>query len=124
AISSLERLFYNAALELAESDPQGVKFLYPSVASGRPAALPDTLQQFDVFDTSDTSAGNLARLTTLAGDHRAQLAITFDMQPIHPTYRALRQGGVQKIISYWGGPISGLSPLWKRLLKRLQIALA
>src|SRR5690606_6921584 len=58
------------------------------------------------------------------GDHRAQLAITFDMQPIHPTYRALRQGGVQKLISYWGGPISGLSPLWTRLLKRLQSALA
>jgi glycosyltransferase involved in cell wall biosynthesis len=123
AIASLERLFYSAALELANGDSTRIHFTYPSVA-GRPDCLPQAFQQYSAFDTNDASAANLAALTSLAAARKIDLAITFDMQPVHPVYGALRKGGVRKIVSYWGGPISGLSPWWKLMLKRVQIALS
>lgn len=124
AISSLERLFYSAAVELANGDASRVHFTYPSLSAGRPDCLPQDFANFSAFDTKDTSSANLAALTSLAAAKKIDLAITFDMQPVHPVYAALRAGGVRKIVSYWGGPISGLSPLWKRVLKRAQIALS
>lgn len=124
AISSLERLFYSAALELADGDASRVHFTYPSLEPGRPECLPADFVNFSRFDVSDTSSANLLVLTDLAKDRKIDLAITFDMQPIHPVYAALRKGGVRRIVSYWGGPISGLSPSWKLLLKRAQLALS
>lgn len=124
AISSLERLFYSATLELADGDASRVHFTYPSLESGRPNCLPAEFQNFSQFDTKNTSSANLAALTKLAADKKIDLAITFDMQPIHPVYASLRAGGVRKIVSYWGGPISGPSPLWKLIVKRAQIALS
>ncbi|MBL8270479.1 hypothetical protein, partial [Steroidobacter sp.] len=124
AISSLERLFYSSALELANGDASRVHFTYPSIESGRPECLPAEFQNFSQFDTKNTSSANLAALKDLAAAKKVDLAITFDMQPIHPVYAALRAGGVKKVVSYWGGPISGVSPLWKLLIKRLQIALS
>ncbi len=124
AIASLERLFYSAALELANGDASRVHFTYPSLAAGRPDCLPPDFKNYSAFDTKDVSAANLAALTSLAAAKKIDLAITFDMQPVHPVYAALRSGGVRKIVSYWGGPISGPSPLWKLLIKRAQIALS
>lgn len=124
AISSLERLFYHSAVELAGGDPRGVHFTYPSLAAGAPQCLPQEFQQYSTFNPADTSPANLAALSALCGEQRIDLAITFDMQPVHPIYAALRRGGVRKIVSYWGGPISGLSPWWKLMIKRAQIALS
>ena len=124
AISSLERLFYHCAVDLADGDARGVHFTYPSLAAGAPQCLPQEFQQYSAFDTADTSPANLAALTRLCREKKIDLAITFDMQPIHPIYAALRNGGVRKIVAYWGGPISGLSPWWKLMLKRAQLAVS
>jgi glycosyltransferase involved in cell wall biosynthesis len=123
AISSLERLFYYSALDLADGDPGRVHFTYPSLA-GAPQCLPPEFQQYLTFDTADASPANLAALTQLCRERKIDLAITFDMQPVHPVYAALRRGGARKIVSYWGGPISGLSPWWKLAIKRALIALS
>ena len=124
AISSLERLFYYSALDLAGGDARGVHFTYPSVAAGAPQALPQDFQQYSVFDSANTSPENLDALSKLCREKKIDLAITFDMQPVHPFYPALRRGGVRKIVSYWGGPISGLSPWWKLTIKRALLAVS
>ena len=124
AISSLERLFYYSALELAGGDARVVHFTYPSLAPGAPQCLPQDFQQYSAFNPADTSPANLDALSRLCREKKIDLAITFDMQPVHPIYAALRRGGVRKIVSYWGGRISGVSPWWKLMLKRAQIALS
>lgn len=124
AIASLERLFYHCAVDLAGGDARGVHFTYPSLAAGAPQCLPQEFQQYSAFDPANTSPANLDALAQLCREKKIDLAITFDMQPVHPIYAALRRGGVRKIVSYWGGPISGLSPWWKLMLKRAQIALS
>lgn len=124
AISSLERLFYHSAVELAGGDPRRVHFTYPSLEAGAPQCLPAEFKQYTTFNTADASPANLAALSALCRERKIDLAITFDMQPVHPFYAALRQGGVRKIVSYWGGPISGLSPLWKLVIKRALLTLS
>jgi glycosyltransferase involved in cell wall biosynthesis len=46
----------------------------------------------------------------------------FDIQPAHAMFKVMRAAGVRTIVPYWGAPISGMSPPWKRLIKRTLLA--
>jgi glycosyltransferase involved in cell wall biosynthesis len=122
AIAPLENLFFEAGLELAEGDAQRVHFAYRSLGRGRPSNLPESFTNFIEFDFHAARRSDIRRLADYARQHQIQLALAFDIQPVHPLFRALRRAGVRTILSYWGAPISSRAPFWKLALKRLQIA--
>jgi glycosyltransferase involved in cell wall biosynthesis len=124
AIEALERLFFQVTLGLAHGDASRIHFTYTASPSGHPKSLPQDFQQYSVLDINDGSTAMLDRLATLLRAHRPEFALTFDMQPVHPMYRVMRDHGVRTIVSYWGAPISGISPAWKLALKRAQILLS
>lgn len=124
AIGLLERLFYEVALDLAGGDSKSVYFAFPSTSSGPPRSLPAEFAQIIEFDVKDSSPANLRRLDAILSARGIDFVLTFDMQPVHPAYRVMRNAGVRTIVSYWGAPISSLKPPWNRWLKRVRIELS
>jgi glycosyltransferase involved in cell wall biosynthesis len=122
AIGSLETLFYEVALELAGGDSSAIHFTYPDLQAGPPQSLPPGFTGVSELDINRSAPAMLQQLANIAREHRVDFALTFDMQPVHPMYEVLRRQGVSTIVSYWGAPISGPSPAWKRALKRAQLA--
>jgi len=124
AIGALEKQFYDVALELAGGDASCVHFTYTDVAAGPPKTLPAQFEHYHKLDINDSSPAMLDTLADLVRRHRIDFAMPFDIQPIHPMFRVMRNAGVRTIVSYWGAPISGISPRWKLLIKRLQLRLS
>lgn len=123
AIGALEKLFFDVALELADGDASCVHFTYTDV-SGRPKTLPAQFEQYRTLDINHPSPAMLDALADLVRRERIDFAMPFDIQPIHPMFPVMRKAGVRTIVSYWGAPISALSPRWKLLLKRWQLCLS
>lgn len=124
AIGVLERLFYDVALELAGGDASRIHFAFPDTSGGMPRTLPQGFDRVSQIDINDASPETLGRLGKLVREQGIDFALTFDMQPVHPMYRVMRDAGARTIVSYWGAPISGPSPAWKRMLKRMQVVLS
>ena len=124
AIAALERLFYDTALVLADGDRSRIHFTYRDLGSGPPRSLPPEFTNVSQLDATDASQTTQERLAALLNRHRADFALTFDVQPIHPLFRVMRRNGVRTILSYWGAPISSPMPAWKLALKRAQIVLS
>jgi len=124
AIAPLERLFFDTGLALSDNHQNLVHFSYKSLASGKPRTLPENFENLIELDYSSITGGDLARLAAYTRAHNIRVAIIFDMQPTHPVLRALRRGGVNTILGYYGCEISSLMPLWKLYIKRLLFALS
>jgi glycosyltransferase involved in cell wall biosynthesis len=124
AIAPLERLFFDAALQLAGNDVGRVHFAYPDLAQGPPASLPPDFSQVHRMDISDVSSGAMSHLASFVKARKIDLVITFDIQPVHPVFPVLRRNGVSTIVSYWGAPMSSLMPFWKLALKRMALRLS
>ena len=122
AIGALEKLFYETALELADGETSAVHFGYTDVAPGRPATLPADFTNYHAIDINHPTPGMLSKLRELAARERIDFAMPFDIQPAHAMFPVLRAAGVRTIVNYWGAPISGPSPPWKRLVKRALLA--
>jgi glycosyltransferase involved in cell wall biosynthesis len=122
AIGALEKLFYETALELAEGDTSAVHFGYTDIAPGRPATLPENFANYHAIDINHPTQAMLSSLRELVTRERIDFAMPFDIQPAHAMFPVMRDAGVRTIIPYWGAPISGVSPAWKRLLKRALLA--
>jgi glycosyltransferase involved in cell wall biosynthesis len=122
AISPLETLFYEVGKDIAGGDAMRVHFGYCRLDGGHPRALPPDFGNVIAFDFSDTTPGNLRRLAAYVERHGIRLAVIFDIQPVHPLFRALRGAGVTTVLGYWGASISSRMPAWKLALKRLQMA--
>ncbi len=117
AITPLEAMFFDEACALASGDTSRVHVWYRDLSGGHPRALPREFRNVEAVDIADVSPRGLLRLQQCAERIRPQLVITFDLQPVHRAFSILRDSGAQAIVSYWGAPISGISPRWKRLLK-------
>ncbi|MCI0628015.1 MAG: glycosyltransferase family 4 protein [Acidobacteria bacterium] len=124
AMTPLETLFYETGLAIGGGDPHRVHFGYRDLDSGHPRSLPQDFTNVIAFDFTDASPGNIERLAAYVSQHHIRLVLIFDIQPVHPLFRPLRQAGVKTILSYEGAPISSLMPAWKLALKRLQVATA
>lgn len=129
AISSLETLFYQAGVELAQGDQSRVHFAYQGFQKGRPKSLPATFSNLlEVNYSEGRSQAATNESISLVADyvrrHDIHFVMFFDIQPIHPIFRALRKSGVSSIVSYWGAPMSSLMPPWKLMLKRLEVMMS
>lgn len=124
AIAPLEALFYEVALEIAADDPSRVHFAYLKLDNGHPRSLPTDFKNLITYDYSDQDPRNIGRLADYAKQNQIRLVVILDIQPIDPLFRPLRKAGVRTIISYWGAPISSRMPLWKLVLKRVQVVVS
>jgi glycosyltransferase involved in cell wall biosynthesis len=121
AIAPLEKLFYEAGLDLAGEDSRHVHFGYPSLGIGPPTNLPAGFANFVEFDTRVTNPRHFQSLTEYVKKNGVRFALFFDVQPVHPVFRWLRRAGVGTILAYHGAPISGRMPSWKLMLKKMQV---
>jgi len=124
AIAPLERLFYEAGLELAEGNPALVHFAYPDYDLGRPANLPPQLTNYITFDCRTRDPREIRELARYAREKSVRLVMFFDIQPVGPVFRPLHEAGVKAILGYYGATISSRMPAWKLALKKLEVALS
>jgi glycosyltransferase involved in cell wall biosynthesis len=123
-IKYVERMFFSSALELAGGDPARIHFAYADTSAGPSGGLPDNFANVTALRIQDGSSKAKRLLAQHLQEIRPDLAITFDIQPVHPTFRIMRRHGVCTIISYWGAPISSRSAPWKLAAKRVLLHLS
>lgn len=129
AIASLETLFYRAGVELAQGDESRVHFSYKGFQKGPPQSLPPSFSNLAGLDYSIGQPRKgleetIRRAAEYVEKHDIRFVMFFDIQPIHPIFRPLRQAGATTIVSYWGAPMSSLVPSWKLALKRMEVTVA
>lgn len=123
AIGTLEQRFFKMARALLDDDVSRLHFGYPSMLRGKPETLPPDFEQYLLIDTQDPSPAAGREIQRYIEKHRIDVVFGFD-QPVHrPLYRYLRAGGVKHFISYWGAPISSVFGPFKRLLKKIDVAM-
>lgn len=122
AIAPLERVFYRMAQELVPSG--NIHFAYPDFKGEHPEFLPAGFANIIELNPTWTDPTRLAALSEYVRRHDIEIAFGFDQPLRRAIYKALRQGGVRRIISYWGAPMGSVNPLWKRILKRIDVELA
>jgi glycosyltransferase involved in cell wall biosynthesis len=120
AIEHYERLFYRAGMELAGGDPMGVHFAFRDYAAGAPRTLPEGFRNLATWDYSSADPARAREMARYASEHEIRIAVLFDCDPLHPLARELHRAGVRSVVSFWGAPLSGRTPGWKLVLKRLQ----
>jgi glycosyltransferase involved in cell wall biosynthesis len=121
AIGRHEQTFAEMALRLTGSFDR-VHFGYPGLEDGPPNQLPHELHQFVAFDSSSNDQDALDRISTYVREHDIRVAFGFDQHIRQPGYAALRSGGVEHIVSYWGAPMSSLNTGLKLFLKKAYFA--
>jgi glycosyltransferase involved in cell wall biosynthesis len=124
SIEPAERLFYDVGLEIAGGDPSHVHFAFRSLEPGPPRSLPRGFGNVIAYDHFDVDPRNIQKLADYVKQNRIRLVVIYDIQVVHPLFRPLRMAGAHAIISFWGAPISSRMPLWKLVLKRLEVLLS
>ena len=122
AIASLEKVF-DAAARRGLGDDGHVHYGYRSLSKGRPLHLTDSSSEVLEVDylAPETTQNALAQWVR---SRDISHVLAFDL-PIRSTLvPALRQGGVARVVSYWGASISSVFPWYLRPLRRLQYHLA
>ena len=122
AMSPLERMFFNVALAVCGKQ-ENIHFTFKHLEGGFPKSLPEDFKNVIGFDNENPSIEDLSKLSQYIKENNIRLALCFDLQPSSPTCKALRKGGVERLVSYWGAPISGINSGLKLALKRMEIAL-
>ena len=124
SIERAERVFYDLGLQLSGGDASKIHFAFKSLDGGFPRSLPPSFRNVIAYDFLDTSATNTEALARYVKEHAIDLVFIYDIQPVDPLFRPLREAGVRTILSFWGAPIASYAPSWKLALKQWQIRLS
>jgi glycosyltransferase involved in cell wall biosynthesis len=119
ALKSMEKLFYDAGVCLAEENKNNVHFSFTSLSRGQPKSLPAEFKNIIEYDYIRFGAEFSRKFSDYVRRNNIQLVVAFDMLPIHPLCEVLRKLGVKAIVAYWGAPVSSLMPYWKVAIKRI-----
>lgn len=84
---------------------------------------PDYCKNYIEFDPATRDKLKLLQIEHYVKKHHIDIVFGFDQPPGHLCFKYLRRGGVKKIISYWGAPMSSINSGVKLKLKQLQVAL-
>lgn len=122
AVVSLEKLFYDVGLELADGNTNLVHFGYPDFTRGFPRNLPESFRNYLLFDFKDQNQCDRAHLASFVREKGIRLVSIFDIHPINSLFGLLRAAGARAIVSYWGAPASMPLPFWKQVLKKMEFA--
>lgn len=123
AIGPLERTFYDMALTLCSGDTSRIHFSYPSMRRGPSPTLPEDFRQYAEIAPDSTDPEHWRAAARYIGEHRIDTIFGFDQPVFLPIYKHFRRAGVKHFISYWGAPVSSISNLAIRLVKRLEVSL-
>lgn len=122
AIARLERAFLDSSRRLVGDDAK-IHFAYPELGAQRPLALPVTFANVLALDPKAREVTTLASVERYVRDRGITLALGFDQPPRRPLHGALRRGGVRRIASYWGAPMSSLKAAPRLLLNQIEVIL-
>jgi glycosyltransferase involved in cell wall biosynthesis len=122
AIAPLERAFFQVGCRVVGS-ARDVHFAYPDLHRGPPQTLPAEFSNVLEWDAADDSRQSGARIREYVRRHDIRWAVGFDQPVDRRAFRALRAGGVRRLLAYWGASMSDLNRGWVLCLKRLQVAL-
>lgn len=123
AIGKLEPVLWQMAINLAEGDISRVHLAYPSYRNGMPGYVPPGFTNFLTFDPGTDDKAKLRALGDYLQSNKINVLFGFDQPPRRPYYRYARAANVQKIVSYWGAPMSSINRGLKLILKRWEVAL-
>lgn len=123
AIGPLERTFYDMAMHLCNGDASRIHFAYPSMKNGPSATLPQEFNQYVIIDAATTDKTNCENAERYIRDHGIDTIFGFDQPLSRPIYKYFRKGGAKHFISYWGAPMSSIFGPFRRMLKRIEVAL-
>ncbi len=119
AIARLEKVFFRMALALT-GDASRVHFAYAKLMPNSTyAELP--LGGVFEMDPRVRDARSLTAIKEHIRSRKIVAALGFDQQPGLPIFDALREAGVERIVSYWGAPMSSINSGWRLLLKKVQV---
>ena len=124
ALKSMERLFFNAGVSIAEGNENCVHFSFTNLLKGLPELFPDGFRNVIEYDYVGTGQQSARELTDYVRKNRIQLVVAFDMEPTHSLCSVLHKAGVNAVVAYWGAPVSSLMPYWKLVIKRLLFRLS
>ncbi|VAW92745.1 hypothetical protein MNBD_GAMMA23-333 [hydrothermal vent metagenome] len=123
AIDTLLQTFYKMAKELVIEN-ECIHISFVSI-KGSPRAVLDGMNSKNLFEfepaTKDKAECEV--LQKYVQKNNIDTVFGFDMPINRKCYKYLRNGGVKKIVSYWGAPISGLNSGFKLWMKKLEVAL-
>lgn len=121
AASSHEHTFLEVAKHFT-GDIRKIHFAYASLDRGMTPSLPASLTNVIQLDTRVSSPGYLRQIEQYIRQHNIVRVLGFDQPVARPAYQALRAGGVNTFVSYWGAPMSSINGRFKLLAKRIEVS--
>lgn len=118
AIATLERTFEHAARR-ALPDASSVHYAYSSLETGPPAHVTDPDSRFISIDYH-AEPDSYRPFVQWIREQTITHVLAFDLPVRSSIAKALREAGVERIVSYWGASISDVFPWYMRPLRRTQ----
>lgn len=122
AMNTLLPVFIEMANKLVEYD-NDIHVSFTKLNGSNCDNTPNYCKNFIEFDLATNEKSELLEIEKYVKKNNIDIVFGFDQPVNRPSYKYLRRGGVKKIISYWGAPISSINTGLKLKLKQLQVAL-
>ena len=122
AMNSLLPVFIEMASRLVES-ASDIHVSFTKLNGSSCENTPDYCKNFIEFEPATNNKSKLLLIEKYLKENNIDVVFGFDQPVSQPCYKYLRRGGVKKIISYWGAPMSSINTGLKLKLKQLQVAL-
>ncbi len=121
AASSHEHTFLEVAKHFT-GDVRNIHYAYANLDNGMTPSLPDNLTNILQLRTQCSDPEKLQAVEDYVRDNKITRLLGFDQPVSAPMYRALRRGGINTFVSYWGAPMSSVNNGVKLLLKKLEVS--
>lgn len=122
APSNHEHTFLDVARYFTK-DMSKVHYAYASLEGGMTPSLPKELKNVIQLNTAWSDSKKLQEAERYIKENNITLLLGFDQPVSRPMYKALRKGGIQVFVSYWGAPMSSLNSGLKLFLKKIEVAM-
>lgn len=122
APSNHEHTFLDVARHFT-GDISKIHYAYASLDGGMTSSLPKDLANVIQLDTTWSDPKQLREAERYIQENEITLLLGFDQPVSRPMYHALRKGGIQTFVSYWGAPMSSLNTGLKLFLKKLEVSM-
>ena len=122
AMNSLLPVFIEMASNLVDAEGD-IHVSFSELIGSDYYNSPDYCKNFIEFDPATNDKSKLLLIEKYIKENNIDVVFGFDQPPSRPCYKYMRRGGVNKIISYWGAPMSSINSGLKLKLKQLQVAL-
>lgn len=121
AASSHEHTFLEVAKHFT-TDMADIHYAYANLDGGMTPSLPKELTNILHLDTRWSAPEQLRAVERYIKEHKITRLLGFDQPVSRPIYKALRNGGINTFVSYWGAPMSSLNTGLKLFIKRLEVS--